>query len=132
MMNKDVIDIVNRGLASGAISIPNADKSQNNFKDINSVSKYLQEYGTVIAERIKDSFYCRCMILTTEDICPILKDINKYLKSHTGYELYPAQLAVAEAVKRRLDEAKVAMIIAECGSGKTKIGCGIAGGISER
>ena len=30
---KDVIDIVNRGLASGAISIPNADKSQNNFKD---------------------------------------------------------------------------------------------------
>ena len=53
---KDVIDIVNRGLASGAISIPNADKSQNDFKDINSVSKYLQEYGTVIAERIKDSF----------------------------------------------------------------------------
>lgn len=29
---------------------------------------------------------------------------------------------MAEAVKRRLDEAKVAMIIAECGSGKTKIG----------
>ena len=38
---KDVIDIVNRGLASGAISIPNADKSQNDFKDINSVSKIL-------------------------------------------------------------------------------------------
>ena len=118
---KDVIDIVNRGLASGAISIPNADKSQNNFKDINSVSKYLQEYGTVIAERIKDSF-TPLYDPATEDICPILKDINKYLKSHTGYELYPAQLAVAEAVKRRLDEAKVAMIIAECGSGKTKIG----------
>ena len=118
---KDVIDIVNRGLASGAISIPNADKSQNNFKDINSVSKYLQEYGTVIAERIKDSF-TPLYDPATEDICPILKDINKYLKSHTGYELYPAQLAVAEAVKRRLDEAKVAMIIAECGRGKTKIG----------
>ena len=118
---KDVIDIVNRGLASGAISIPNADKSQNDFKDINSVSKYLQEYGTVIAERIKDSF-TPLYDPATEDICPILKDINKYLKSHTGYELYPAQLAVAEAVKRRLDEAKVAMIIAECGSGKTKIG----------
>ena len=52
----------------------------------------------------------------------MLKDINKYLKSHTGYELYPAQLAVAESVKRRLEKAKVAMIIAECGSGKTKIG----------
>ena len=42
----------------------------------------------------------------------MLKDINKYLKSHTGYELYPAQLAVAESVKRRLEKAKVAMIIA--------------------
>jgi len=39
-----------------------------------------------------------------------------------GYSLYPAQLAVAEAVKRRLDKSKVALIIAECGSGKTKIG----------
>ena len=92
-----------------------------NFKNINSVSQYLNEYGTVIAERIKDSFL-PLYDPTKEDICPMLKDINKYLKSHTGYELYPAQLAVAESVKRRLEKAKVAMIIAECGSGKTKIG----------
>ena len=32
------------------------------------------------------------------------------------------QLAVAEAVKRRLDKSKVGLIVAECGSGKTKIG----------
>ena len=91
------------------------------YKNINSVSQYLNEYGTVIAERIKDSFL-PLYDPTKEDICPMLKDINKYLKSHTGYELYPAQLAVAESVKRRLEKAKVAMIIAECGSGKTKIG----------
>ena len=33
-----------------------------------------------------------------------------------------AQLAVAEAVKRQLDRKGAALIIAECGSGKTKIG----------
>ena len=116
---QDVIDIVNQGLAQGKISIPSADLTKNNFKNINSVSQYLNEYGTVIAERIKDSFL-PLYDPTKEDICPMLKDINKYLKSHTGYELYPAQLAVAESVKRRLEKAKVAMIIAECGSGKTK------------
>lgn len=118
---QDVIDIVNGGLASGAISIPNADTSKNNFQNINSVSQYLNEYGTVVAERIKDSFK-PLYDPAKEDICEQLKEINQNLKNHTGYELYPAQLAVAEAVKRRLEEAKVAMIIAECGSGKTKIG----------
>jgi len=38
------------------------------------------------------------------------------------YSLYAAQLAVAEAVKRQLDRRQTALIIAECGSGKTKIG----------
>lgn len=123
---KDVIDIVNRGLASGIISIPNANTAEDNFKNINSVSQYLNEYGTVVAERIKGSFK-PLYDPATEDICDKLKEINQNLKSHTGYELYPAQLAVAEAVKRRLEEAKVAMIIAECGSGKTKIGSAALG-----
>ena len=39
-----------------------------------------------------------------------------------SFPLYDAQLAVAEAVKRQLDRKKTALIIAECGSGKTKIG----------
>ena len=38
------------------------------------------------------------------------------------FQLYDAQLAVAEAVKRQLARKRVAFIIAECGSGKTKIG----------
>ena len=123
---KDIIDIVNRGLASGEISIPNANTAEDNFKNINSVSQYLNEYGTVVAERIKGSFK-PLYDPATEDICDKLKEINQNLKSHTGYELYPAQLAVAEAVKRRLSEAKVAMVIAECGSGKTKIGSAALG-----
>lgn len=123
---KDIIDIVNRGLASGAISIPNANTADDTFKNINSVSQYLNEYGTVVAERIKDSFR-PLYDPAAEDICDKLKEINQYMKSHTGYEFYPAQLAVAESVKRRLNEAKVAMIIAECGSGKTKIGSAALG-----
>lgn len=118
---QDVIDIVNHGLKTGKITIPNCTSPVDAFKDITTVSKYLNEYGTTVADRIKNSF-TPVYDPTQEDICTKLKEINACLKSHTGYELYPAQLAVAESVKRRLDEAKVAMIIAECGSGKTKIG----------
>lgn len=117
----DVIEIVNRGLRQGQISIPNSNVPQDNFDNINSVSQYLNKYGTVIAERIKDSFL-PLYDPTNEDVCDILKRINAHLKNHTGYELYSAQLAVAESVKRRLENGKIAMIIAECGSGKTKIG----------
>ena len=84
---QDVIDIVNQGLAQGKISIPSADLSKNNLKNINSVSQYLNEYGTVIAERIKDSFL-PLYDPTKEDICPMLKDINKYLKSQKLICLY--------------------------------------------
>ena len=48
--------------------------------------------------------------------------VNDYIQSKAGYSLYDAQLAVAEAVKRQLDRKGAALIIAECGSGKTKIG----------
>ena len=41
---------------------------------------------------------------------------------NTGYSLYDAQLAVCEAHKRCLEQKKATLCIAECGSGKTKIG----------
>ena len=48
--------------------------------------------------------------------------MNDYIREHAGYSLYYAQLAVAEAVKRQLQKHKCGFIVAECGSGKTKIG----------
>ena len=36
--------------------------------------------------------------------------------------LYGAQLAAAEALRRRLQTARFGLIIAECGSGKSKVG----------
>ena len=112
--------IVNRGLKSGKISIPNADNS-GGFENIKTVSQYLNMYGITIANRIRNSFN-PLFDPSTEQICDRLKRINGNLKKNVGYTLYPAQLAVAEAVKRRLDKAKVGIIVAECGSGKSKIG----------
>ena len=62
------------------------------------------------------------MLPVTETICGRLQEINANLQVNVGCTLYPAQLAVAKAVKRRLDQSKVGIIAAECGSGKSKNG----------
>jgi superfamily II DNA or RNA helicase len=48
--------------------------------------------------------------------------VNESIKRGAGYSLYDAQLAVAEAHMRCLEREKSTLCIAECGSGKTKIG----------
>ncbi len=117
---KEIEDIVNEGLKTGQITIPGAVKNSG-FDDIETVSQYLNRYGVTIANRIRNSFN-PLFDPAVETICDRLKRINTNLKKNVGYSLYPAQLAVAEAVKRRLDKSKVGIIVAECGSGKTKIG----------
>lgn len=116
----EMADIVNDGLKTGRISIPGAENGSG-FENIGTVSQYLNRYGITIANRIRDSFN-PLFDPAAEQICERLKRINGYLKKNAGYTLYPAQLAVAESLKRRLDKAKVGMVVAECGSGKTKIG----------
>lgn len=122
---KEMEEIVNQGLKTGRIVIPGI-KKENGLKKITSVSQYLNKYGITIADRIKKSFN-PLFDPASEDISAELKVINENLKSNVGYSLYPAQLAVAESVKCRLDNAKFAMIVAECGSGKTKIGSAALG-----
>ncbi len=117
---KDMESIINDGLKQGKIVIPNAVPGSG-FENIETVSQYLNKYGITIATRIRESFN-PLFDPAAEDICDNLKRINGNLKKNVGYSLYPAQLAVAEAVKRRLDKSKVGLIVAECGSGKTKIG----------
>ena len=117
---KEIEDIVNQGLKTGRISIPGAVKNSG-FENIATVSQYLNKYGITIANRIRESFN-PLFDPSRETICDRIKRINGNLKKNVGYTLYPAQLAVAEAVKRRLDKSKVGLIVAECGSGKTKIG----------
>ena len=119
---QEMIDIINSGLKSKQITIPGSRYVLgSSFDDVQTVTQYLNRFGVVVANRIKNTF-SPLFDPSTEEICDKLKKINGYLYKKVGYSLYPAQLAVAEAVKRRLDKSKVATIIAECGSGKTKIG----------
>ena len=117
--DREMFDIVGDGIKSGQIAIPGA--WPGGFENIESVTQYLEAYGVTVANRIKSSF-SPLFDPASEEICESIKDINGHIYRNVGYSLYPAQLAVAEALKRRLDKSKVGIVVAECGSGKTKIG----------
>ena len=78
-------------------------------------------FGVTVAERIRNQFE-PLFDPASEPLSPEITEINDYVREHAGYPLYDAQLAVAESVKRQLQKDKCAFIVAECGSGKTKIG----------
>ena len=118
---KDVVKILGRGLKCGDIKIPGEFKGKDIFEDFKGFSDYLQQFGPTIAEKIKDSF-TPLFDPENEQICERLNEVNRYVKANVDYELFDAQLAAAEGLKRSLDNSKLAMIVAECGTGKTKIG----------
>ena len=74
-----------------------------------------------MAQRIREQF-TPLFDPATDQLSEEVLAINDYVHQNTGYSLYDAQLAVAEATKRQLQRKGTALIIAECGSGKTKIG----------
>jgi len=117
----DVVKILENGLKKGKIKIPNATADSNAFREIEKFSDYLNSFGKLIAEKIKKSFN-PLYEPDKEPICLKLQEVNEYVKQNTGYELFNAQLAAAEGLKRGLDKSKLALVVAECGSGKTKIG----------
>jgi len=124
----NIIDVINEGLRTGAISIPgdgtDADMtagSHEPFPEVNSVTGYLNAFGIQIAERIKGQFN-PLFDPATESLSSEILAVNSYIRQNAGYSLFDAQLAVAEAHKRCLQSQKGTLCIAECGSGKTKIG----------
>ena len=117
----NIAAVLEDGLKSGAIRIPGAVQNSHGFDGVHSVTGYLSTFGVTVAERIRSQFrplYDPAETPLSQEIL----HINDYIRAHAGYSLYPAQLAVAESVKRKLSEGKSAFIVAECGSGKTKIG----------
>jgi len=116
---KNIISVVNDGLKSGAITIPGA--ADGSFPAVYSVTQYLNTFGVQIAERIKGQFE-PLFDPATESLSPEILAVNAHIKRNAGYSLYDAQLAVAEAHKRCLEQQKATLCIAECGAGKTKIG----------
>ena len=117
----NIVKVLEDGLKTGAIHIPGTVQDPHGFDDVHSVTSYLSAFGVTVAERIRNQFQ-PLFDPAAEQLSPEILRINDYIRTHAGYSLYPAQLAVAESVKRKLSEGKSAFIVAECGSGKTKIG----------
>jgi len=116
---KNIISVVDDGLHYGKISIPGATGVE--FPAVYGVTQYLNEFGVQIAERIKGQFN-PLFDPATETLSNEVLAVNEYIMANAGYSLYNVQLAVVETLKRRLALGKVGLCIAECGSGKTKIG----------
>ena len=119
--DSNIISVVEDGLATGAIAIPGTVKDPDGFDGVENVTGYLNTFGVTVAERIRKQFE-PLFDPASEPLSPEILAVNDYIRQHAGYSLYDAQLAVAEAVKRQLQKHKCGFIVAECGSGKTKIG----------
>ena len=119
--DSNIISVVEDGLQSGAISIPGTVSEPDGFDGVENVTGYLNTFGVTVAERIRGQLR-PLFDPANEPLSPEILAVNDYIREHAGYSLYDAQLAVAEAVKRQLQKHKCGFIVAECGSGKTKIG----------
>jgi Rad3-related DNA helicases len=117
----NIVAVLEDGLRSGWIQISNSEPSSLPFPNVASVTDYLNVFSDVLAARIKEQFQPLFDPAVDALSAEVLK-INTFVQAHAGYPLYAAQLGVAEAVKRKLDHGKIALIVAECGSGKSKIG----------
>lgn len=119
---KEVAAVLEDGLKTGKISIPGTHNGNNAvFENIVTFTQYLQEFGTMIADRIKRCFPPR-FNPAEETVSPEISEVNDCVRAHAGYSLFDAQLGAAEALKRQLETDKMALLVAECGTGKTKIG----------
>ena len=119
--DQNIADVVTSGLKSGAIHIPGTQDGQADaFREIGGVASYLNAFGSVIAARIRGQFD-PLYDPATEPLSETVLELNRYVEQTAGYPLYGAQLAAAEALCRRLQKAKLGLLIAECGSGKSKV-----------
>jgi hypothetical protein len=120
--DSNIIGAVEYGLKNGDIAIPGVSpQARSAIEDIKTVTEYLTQFGPALAERIK-TLFTPMYDPGIDTISPEVAAINEHIREKTGYTLYSAQLAAAEAMKRRLSAHKAGVIVAECGSGKTKIG----------
>ena len=120
--DRNVVEILERGLENGSIAIPGGDPDQpDGFENVENVTGYLNTFGVTVADRIRDQFQ-PLFDPASEPLSEEVLAVNDYIQEKARYSLYDAQLAVAESVKRQLERKGAALIIAECGSGKTKIG----------
>ena len=115
----NVVEILENGLKSGEIAVPGADPDgPDGFDGVENVTGYLNTFGATVAQRIRSQFQ-PLFDPATEPLSEEVLAVNDTIQEKAGYSLYDAQLAVAEATKRQLERKKIALIVAECGSGKS-------------
>lgn len=119
--DRNIASILEAGLKTGTIQIPGTFSDGKAFEGVTGVSAYLRAFGRVIAGRIRERF-CPLYDPAAEPLSESVRQVGESIFAQTGYRLYNAQLAAAEALKRELSRSKFAMLIAECGVGKSKIG----------
>ena len=125
----NMVEILEDGLKSGAIAIPGTVPGQpDGFDGVENVTGYLNTFGATVAQRIRGQIK-PLFDPAAEPLSEEVLAVNDTIQANAGYSLYDAQLAVAEAVKRQLKRKKTALIVAECGSGKTKIGATALGAL---
>ena len=105
----NIVKVLEDGLKTGIIRIPGTLQNPHGFDDVHSVTSYLSAFGVTVAERIRNQFQ-PLFDPAAEQLSPEILRINDYIRAHAGYSLYPAQLAVAESVKRKLSEGKSAFL----------------------
>lgn len=128
--DRNVTDILEQGLKDGRITIPGAiPDAADGFAVVNSVTSYLNTFGVTVADRIRSQFVPK-FDPASEPLSEEILEVNDYIHEKAGYSLYDAQLAVTEAVKRQLCQQKMALIVAECGSGKTKLSAAATGALN--
>ena len=119
--DENVVQVLEDGLKSGQIAIPGAvPGAPDGFEQVENVTSYLNTFGVTVADRIRNQFL-PLFDPASEPLSEEVLAINDCIQQRAGYSLYDAQLAVAEAVKRQLERNGTAIIIAECGSGKTNL-----------
>lgn len=103
--DQNLVRVMEDGLKRGKIKIPGASPGPSLLDGVHSVTDYLNTFGVTVAERIKKLFV-PLFDPATEPLSEEVLDINEYIRAHAGYSLYDAQLAVAEAIKRKLGQRK--------------------------
>lgn len=119
---KNLAAVLERGLKTGEIRIPGSENADSSvFNQVESVTQYLKEFGVTMANKIKDRFV-PLFDPANERLSDEVKAVNENIENCAGYPLFDAQLACVEALKRKIIQRQPAVLVAECGSGKTKIG----------
>ena len=94
-------EILETGLHERKITIPGADPHvADAFEKVGTISQYLAKFGVTVAERIKER-YQPLFDPSRDAFSREINQINDYIFQNTGYRLYDAQLAAAEAASRK-------------------------------